>query len=99
LKKIFLFQDIPNTVDTCIIVIEVELEKTKKNVGLIVDKVLEVIQIEENLLNKNTFDQSKGYSKYIKGLIKRNEEFSMILDVNKLLSLDEFKILVDYSSK
>ena len=72
---------------TCIIVVEVE----SISIGLIIDRVLEVANIEENnispppKINKN----NNNANKYIKGIGKAVNKVMLLIDCNKLLEEDE----------
>lgn len=76
---------------TCIIVVEIG----DLLIGLIIDRVLEVANIEENniapppKLNKNT----ENSNKYIKGIGKVGNEVKLLIDCNKLFEEDEVEEL------
>ena len=77
------------TSDTCILVLEIETENEKVNVGAIVDSVKEVLEIKaENIQPPPTignYDQTK----YIYGIAKIGEEFVMMLDMNIIFNTNE----------
>jgi purine-binding chemotaxis protein CheW len=76
---------------TCIIVVEIG----DITIGLIIDRVLEVDNIEENniapppKLNKNTDNANK----FIKGIGKVDNAVRLLIDCNKLLEEDEIEEL------
>lgn len=66
---------------TCIIVVEIN----NFFVGLIVDKVVEVISITEENISELPKVSKKSYQKYMKGIAKIGENVKLILDSEKLL--------------
>jgi len=78
---------------TCIVVIEIE----EISIGLIVDTVSEVLNIE----NENVVlppDYKTGFSnKYIKAIGKVEENIKMILDCKKLLNENELEEMMNAS--
>ena len=79
------------SVETCIVVIEIELEGEIMHVGVLVDAVLEVIEIEENVIKPSPSIDAKYPLNFIKGMIERGNDknFIMILDINEVFSLQE----------
>ncbi|MDD2189630.1 MAG: chemotaxis protein CheW [Eubacteriales bacterium] len=80
---------------TCIIVIDI----TDVLVGLIVDKVDEVLTIDEQNIaappnNKTGFD-----NRYIKGIGKAGDKVQLLLDCEKLLKNDERTILYESAAQ
>lgn len=74
---------------TCIIVVDIK----EISVGLIVDAVSEVMNIQEQNVVPPP-DLNKGSSnKYIKGIGKVGNEVKLLLDCNKLLNDDEVQNL------
>lgn len=76
---------------TCIIVIQVQ----STVVGLIVEKIAEVVEItEENILPPPSFGQSdKSKDRFVSAIGKVGESIKMILDPDKLLNDDELAVL------
>ncbi len=72
---------------TCILV--VSLQDT--SIGLIVDKVSDVVNIpEENVEKPPNINRKKG-SRFIQGLGKTDDDVKIILDVHKLLYDEEIE--------
>lgn len=65
--------------ETRIIVVEIN----SKKIGLIVDRVLEVGNYSEHELEKVGL-LSSGNSKYLKGIVKKEEHMWLLLDVKKV---------------
>ena len=81
--------EIEFTTNTCILVLEIDINNERISVGAIVDSVKEVLEIkEENILpppNIGTNDNEK----FIYGIAKINDQFIMLLDINKIFSTQE----------
>lgn len=70
---------------TCIIVVEIN----EVSVGIIVDRVLEVIEIENENISLPPKFNGDFQNRYIAGIGKQDEQVMILLDCNKLLSDDE----------
>jgi purine-binding chemotaxis protein CheW len=79
----------PVSRDSCIIVMEVLLGKEELNVGVLVDAVHEVIEIDTQELQSPPGLGNKYKAEFIKGIFVHSAYFIMLLDVDKLLSSDE----------
>lgn len=74
---------------TCIVIIEVEHEETKQVVGVMVDAVNEVLDIEQGDIEPAPSFGANIRADFIDGMGKIEGKFVMILNVNKVLSVDE----------
>ena len=83
------------TVDTCIIIIEVSIEETPTLLGLMADAVQEVMSMEPDQIEPAPRIGTRLKNEFIKGLGKRNEEFIIILDSEKVFSAEELIIVQD----
>jgi purine-binding chemotaxis protein CheW len=79
----------PYTDKTCILVLNVQLEGEQVEVGAIVDAVLDVIEFAEENIKPSPALGSKYKSDFIDGVIKLNEEFIMILNMDSVFSAQE----------
>ena len=77
------------TNNTCIVVMEVEMEGDIVQVGALVDSVQAVLEIEEAQIQPPPSIGSKYKSEFIDGMAKVNEKFIMLLDMEKVFSSDE----------
>ncbi|OGI07488.1 MAG: chemotaxis protein CheW [Candidatus Margulisbacteria bacterium GWF2_35_9] len=77
------------SVDTCIIILEISIEGEESVIGALVDSVREVIELEPNQMEPPPKIGSKLNTDYIKNMGKINGDFIIILDVDKVFSLDE----------
>jgi len=74
------------TVNTCIIVVEIELEGELIILGALADSVQEVIDLEPEQIEPAPRIGTKLNTDFIKGMGKHNEQFIMILDIDKVFS-------------
>lgn len=75
--------------NTCILVIETEVDKSQIRFGMLVDSVQEVVEIEDaNILPSPTIGENYN-TEIISGVVESEERFVMILHINKLLSYNE----------
>ncbi len=89
LRLKFAMESIPYTDRTCIIVVEIDAGKTTVLIGIVVDAVSEVLNIEEkNIENAPTFGTSLN-TDYILGMAKMEGGVKILLDIDKVLSQEE----------
>lgn len=75
-----------DTIDTCIIVMNVILEDDIVKIGAIVDSVSEVIEIADAKILPLPTIGNKARSSFFLGVIKLEEKFIMVLDVDKVFT-------------
>jgi purine-binding chemotaxis protein CheW len=78
---------------TCIVIIEVETNEEKHDVGLVVDAVSEVLEIAAGEIEPAPSFGTKIRADFIHGMGKVGGKFVIILSVNNVLSLDDLAIL------
>ena len=74
---------------TCIIVIDID----NTSVGLIVDQVAEVLNIDDDMIVPPPDYRTGFQNKYIKSIGRVEEEVKLILDCDKLLNDDELEMM------
>jgi purine-binding chemotaxis protein CheW len=80
---------VEDTVNTCIIVLNIEIDRETIAIGTLVDGVQEVLEIEKEAIKPAPSIGSKYKSEFIEGMVKLNEEFIMMLNLDKVFSSDE----------
>ncbi len=86
------------TVNTCILVLEVDVEGEMLQVGALVDAVSEVLEIESDELLPPPSIGNRFKSDFVNGVYKLNDEnFIMIIDLDKLFSVNETQTLNEIS--
>ncbi len=77
------------TDETCIIVTEVELDNETVRVGALVDSVEEVLEMEKENIMPPPSIGNRFETDFIQGVMNINEDFIMVLDMNKVFSTEE----------
>jgi purine-binding chemotaxis protein CheW len=85
------------SVHTCIMVLNIEIDQEQVFLGALVDAVLEVLEIDESQIMPSPTIGSRYKSEFITGMIKIQEEFIMLMDMNKVFSTDEISIVQESS--
>ena len=78
---------------SCIVIIEVQAEGEKHDVGVVVDAVSEVLEILANNIEPAPNFGAKIRADFIAGMGKVNDKFVIILNVDRVLSIDEMAVL------
>lgn len=79
--------------NTCILVMEFTLDNQDVKVGVIVDSVSEVHEIEpEEILPAPTI-ASKYKSEFMEGVYKDGDAFIMLLNMEKIFTYDELQVI------
>jgi purine-binding chemotaxis protein CheW len=88
-----------DTVNTRIIVMELELDGEATVLGGIADSVHEVIELEPGDINPPPRIAMRWRSEFIQGMGKRGDDFIIILDINAVFSSDELAIAREVSDR
>jgi purine-binding chemotaxis protein CheW len=86
-----------DTLQTRIVVMELEIEGELTVVGGIADSVHEVIELEDGQIHPPPKIAMKWRSDLIRGMARRDEEFLIVLDIESVFLLDEL-VAVEQSS-
>lgn len=78
---------------SCIVIIEAEAGSEKHDVGVVVDSVSEVLEIPDAEIEPAPSFGAKIRSDFIHGMGKVGGKFVIILDADKVLSVDEMAML------
>jgi purine-binding chemotaxis protein CheW len=81
------------TVNTCIIVVEVSVEGESMVLGALVDSVQEVFELEADQIEPPPRLGLRIRTEFIKGMGKRDNQFIMILDIDKVFSMEELELI------
>lgn len=85
--------DVPDTITSCVVVLDVNVEKQNVTLGAVVDAVHEVIEISDEDLQPAPTIGSKYKPDFIRGMFKLNDQFIMVLDLDLIFSSDEASLL------
>ena len=83
------------TVNTCMIIVEIVLDGERLIVGALADSVQEVIELDPGQIEPPPRIGTKLNTEFIRGMGKRDENFIIILEVDKIFSTDELQIVHD----
>lgn len=79
------------TVNTCIIIVEVELEGAPTILGALTDSVCEVLELDRGQIEPAPRIGSKLRTDFIRGMGKHDERFIILLDIDRVFSFEELK--------
>ena len=80
---------------TCIIVVQIELDGTKMLTGVVVDEVSEVLNMQTSEI-EDTPEFGRGVvTPYLLGMAKIKGKVKILLDINKVMSVQEIHGLAD----
>ena len=81
------------TVNTCIIIVEISMEGEITVLGALADSVQEVVELEPEQIEPAPKIGTKLNTEFIKGMGKREEEFIILLDIDKVFSTEELSLV------
>jgi purine-binding chemotaxis protein CheW len=77
------------TKKTCVVIIEIGADDTRHELGVMVDSVSEVLEIESEQIRPAPGFGAKIRNDFIRGMGKLNDDFVIILDQDRVLSVNE----------
>jgi purine-binding chemotaxis protein CheW len=77
------------TVNTCIVVVEINLDNETTILGALADSVQEVVDMEPDQIEPAPKIGTRLNTDFIRGMGKRDGKFVMILDIDKVFTTDE----------
>lgn len=81
-----------DTVDTCIIIVEIEFDGESTVMGALVDSVREVFEMTPDNIEPAPKMGAAINAEYIKGMGRQNGQFIIIININKIFSAEELAI-------
>ena len=82
-----------NTVDTCIIIMEISLDGETTLLGALADSVQEVITLDSEQIEPPPKIGTRLNTEFIKGMGKKNDDFIIILDIDRVFSAEELNLV------
>ena len=79
------------TVDTCVVISEVAIDGERTVLGALVDSVQEVIDLDASNVSPPPHMGSRVDAAVIRGMGKRDDQFIMILDLDKVFTATELR--------
>ena len=83
------------TVNSCIVIVEVNLDGDNIILGALVDSVQEVFELEPEHVEPPPKIGIKLDTEFIKGMGKKEEKFIIILDIDRVFSTDDLIMIQD----
>jgi len=93
LNKKFGIKDTEKTVNTRIIIGQVAVEGDEIVLGVLADSVHEVMDLEPDKIEPAPKIGTRLNTDFLKGMGKRDEEFVMILDIDKVFNMDDLSMV------
>jgi purine-binding chemotaxis protein CheW len=89
LRLCFEMSKTEKTVNTCVVVVEMQLDGESTVIGALADSVEEVIDLEPEQIQPAPKIGTQIRTDFIKGMGKRDTQFIMILDIDRIFSAEE----------
>ena len=93
LNRKFQIRDTERTLNTRIIIGEVELESGSTVLGVLADAVHEVMELDPEQIEPAPKIGTGLKTEFLKGMGRRGDEFIMILDIDRVFSADELALV------
>ena len=84
-----------STKRTCIVIVDIESTNGSHEIGVVVDAVNEVLEIPHSDIEPPPEFGARIRSDFIKGMGKINGKFVIILEVNRVLSVEEVAVVAN----
>lgn len=98
LRLKFGLQAAEQTVDTCIIIVEVDFDGESSTLGALVDGVEEVLEMEQSQIEPPPRMGTRVNTRFIQGIGKSGEQFVILLNIKEIFSEEELKGLSEIES-
>ena len=82
-----------NSKRTCIVIVDIEGAEGSQQMGVVVDAVSEVLEIPEHEIEPPPEFGARIRNDFIKGMGKIDGKFVVVLDLNRVLSVDEVTVV------
>ncbi|MFY0686645.1 MAG: purine-binding chemotaxis protein CheW [Cyclobacteriaceae bacterium] len=89
----FGLEPIEYAIDTCIVVIEIEVEGELLQIGTLVDAVLEVLEINQSKIMPSPTIEAKYRLDFIEGMFQREDDFIMLLNLSEVFSIEDVQFM------
>ncbi|SDB04862.1 purine-binding chemotaxis protein CheW [Desulfonatronum thiosulfatophilum] len=83
------------TVNTCIIIVEVDVDGESTILGALSDSVQEVIDLEPDQIEPAPRLGTRIKTEFIEGMGKSGDQFIIILNIDKIFSAEELSVVQD----
>lgn len=99
LKEKFLNQEIKPDVNTCIIILEANVNGENITIGVLVDSVSEVVNFDTDQIELPPKIGTSIKTKFIRGIAKQDNEFIVLLNIEKVFNEEELSLIANNNSQ
>ena len=85
--------------NTCVLVLDINIDGETVPIGALVDSVQEVLEINENEIRPLPGVGDRYETEFIQGVVKSNESFIMLLNMDLIFSFEELENLSNQVSE
>jgi purine-binding chemotaxis protein CheW len=83
------------TVDTCIVIVEIEIDGELMQMGALADSVKAVIDLDPSQIDPPPKLGTQLKSDFIRGMGKQDDKFIIILEIDRVLTDEDFDVVKD----
>ena len=87
------------TIDTCVVIVETELEGEQITIGCLADSVKEVLDLPRDQIEPPPRMGLDLNTDFLKGMGKQGDKFLLILNMDKVLSSKELRLVKETAEK
>ena len=95
----FIMDEAQKTVNTCIVVLEINIDEEINILGVLVDSVQEVIELEPNEIEPAPKIGTRLKTDFIRGMGKREEQFIILLNIDQIFTTDDLVALNQFQDE
>ncbi|MFM2477819.1 chemotaxis protein CheW [Celerinatantimonas sp. MCCC 1A17872] len=95
LRQVFAMPVSKPTIDSCIIIVKIPIEGEETALGILADKVKEVVEFNANELKAPPRIGNKVDSQFISGMLQHEDEFIILLRLTRVFSSDQLHEVLD----
>jgi purine-binding chemotaxis protein CheW len=86
------------TINTCILVLSIDIQEETLVVGALVDSVSEVFELNDSKIKPTPAIATKYRADYIQGMIQEDDHFMMVLNIDKVFSSMDLESIAESKS-
>lgn len=94
LRQMFVMPVNPLTVDSCIIIVNIPIEGEDTPLGILADRVKEVVEFNKGELKEPPRIGNKVDSRFIAGMLQHEEEFIIMLRLERVFSDEQLQAVL-----
>ncbi|MDV3504202.1 chemotaxis protein CheW [Marinobacter sp. M-5] len=99
LRQHFRMQMSEPTIDSCIVIVNVEVDGENTPLGILTDRVQEVVELDAAEISPAPRIGNRIDSQFIEGMAKYDDHFIILLRLSEIFSSDELELLISGSER